>query len=113
MDSEHLVVLATIAGQEDGVALAEKLVAERLAACVQVIPGGTAVYRWQETQYVEPQVQLIIKTSQSAWKGLRARLLELHPDRVPDMLALPVVDGLPAYLAWISENTDPAAPQGR
>jgi len=104
MEAGYLVVLVTVASAEAGVALGRTLVEERLAACVQVIPGGTAIYRWQGELYTEPQAQLIIKTRRAAWPNLHARILELHSDETPEILALPVADGFPAYLAWLDEN---------
>ena len=107
MEAEPLVVLTTVATPEAAAQLARRLVEERLAACVQVMPGGTATYRWQGALYEEAQTQLIIKTTNSAWERLRARIVELHSDAVPEILALPVTDGLPAYLAWLGESTAP------
>ncbi|MGE5601851.1 MAG: divalent-cation tolerance protein CutA [Nitrososphaerales archaeon] len=109
MDAEYLVVLVTLATADAGVQLGRQLVEERLAACVQVLEGGTAVYRWQGELYVEPQAQLIIKTTAPAWERLRRRIVELHADEVPEILALPVPDGLPAYLSWLSESAGPSA----
>lgn len=105
MDSEYLVVLVAVSDVDAGVQLGRKLVEERLAACVQVMPSGTAIYRWQGELFVEPQVQLLIKTRKSVWQSLRARVVDLHPDEVSEILALPVVDGLPEYLGWLSEST--------
>jgi periplasmic divalent cation tolerance protein len=103
--SDALLVLVTIGEQEAGIRLGHTLVEERLAACVQVIPGGTAIYRWEGQVHAEPQVQLIIKTSGRIWPELRARILALHSDEVPEILALPVTDGLPAYLDWLKDMT--------
>ncbi len=103
MQAEHLVVLVTVADADAGLALGRALVDERLAGCVQVIPGGMAIYRWQGVLYADPQTQLIIKTRRAAWPALQARIAELHSDQVPEILALPVVDGLPAYLGWLDE----------
>jgi periplasmic divalent cation tolerance protein len=107
-DTEYIVVLCTVSdtqtgGREAAVALARALVEEHLAACVQVIPGGTAIYRWQGQLYTEPQAQLLIKTRADAWPCLRGRIVALHGDEVPEILALPVVDGHAPYLAWIDE----------
>jgi periplasmic divalent cation tolerance protein len=105
MDAEYLVVLVTAATAEAGVELGRQLVEEGLAACVQVLRTGTAIYRWQGQLYVDPQAQLIIKTTRAVWERLAARVVELHADEVPEILALPVVDGLPAYLSWLAEST--------
>ena len=84
---------------------------EALAACVQVIPGGTAIYRWQGKLNTDAMAQLIIKTRAAVWPALRNRIVELHDDEVPEILALPVSDGLPAYLRWVEEMTTAEAPE--
>ena len=100
----YLVVLVSVSDVKAGVALGRALVEERLAGCVQVIPGGTAIYRWQGVIYTDPQAQLIIKTRGAAWPALQTRILELHSDEVPEILALPVAAGLPTYLRWMDET---------
>jgi periplasmic divalent cation tolerance protein len=102
-DGEYLVVLISVSDAKAGVALGRALVEERLVGCVQVIPGGTAIYRWQGVLYTDAQAQLIIKTRRAAWPALQARIVELHGDDVPEILALPVADGLPAYLRWMDD----------
>jgi periplasmic divalent cation tolerance protein len=102
-ESEYLAVLVSVSDAKLGAALGRALVEERLAGCVQVIPGGTAIYRWQGVLYTDAQAQLIIKTTRAAWPALQARILELHSDEVPEILALPVQDGLPSYLRWMDE----------
>jgi periplasmic divalent cation tolerance protein len=101
--SDYLVVLVTTTVGEAGTALGQSLVEEGLAGCVQVISGGSAIYRWQGKVHVDPQAQLIIKTRAAVWPALRERILALHSDQVPEILALPVTDGLPAYLSWLDE----------
>jgi periplasmic divalent cation tolerance protein len=103
-ESGYLAVLVSVADAKAGTALGRALVEERLASCVQVIPGGTAIYRWQGVLYIEPQAQLIIKTKKATWTTLKARILELHDDETPEILALPVADGLPAYLRWMDDE---------
>ncbi len=102
-ESEYIAVLVSVSDAKLGVALGRALVEERLAGCVQVIPGGTAIYRWQGVLYTDAQAQLIIKTTMAAWPALQKRILELHSDEVPEVLALPVLDGLPVYLRWMDE----------
>ena len=116
METDYLVVLVAIADPAAGVQLGRTLVEEQLAACVQVIPGGTAIYRWQGTLYADPQTQILIKTRRAAWPALQARILALHSDETPEILALPVLDGLPAYLRWLDEMTagvQPAVPAAK
>jgi predicted alpha/beta superfamily hydrolase/uncharacterized protein involved in tolerance to divalent cations len=105
MSADYLVVLVTIPNAEDGMNLGQKLVEEELAACVQVIPGGMAIFRWLGKMHAEPQTQLLIKTRRGVWPALQSRILALHGDDVPEIVALPVADGLPAYLGWLDEMT--------
>lgn len=109
MDADYLLVFVSIADPAAGLALSRTLVEERLAACVQVIPGGTALYRWQGVLNTDPMAQLIIKTRADVWPALRDRIVALHSDETPEILALPVTDGLPAYLRWLDEMTGVAA----
>jgi periplasmic divalent cation tolerance protein len=111
VDQEHLVVLVTVSDAIGGEALGRALVEKGLAACVQVVPGGTAIYRWEGRVHVDPQVQLIVKTRRARWTELQEAIRSLHTDEVPEILALPVVDGLPAYLQWMAEVTAGAQTQ--
>ncbi|MBF0164349.1 MAG: divalent-cation tolerance protein CutA [Magnetococcales bacterium] len=81
--------------------LAEALVHEGLAACVHILPAGRSIYRWQGAVHKEAEWTLLIKTDHVRFVPLRTRLLVLHPYEVPEILALPVEDGNPAYLAWL------------
>ena len=110
MSADYLVVLVTVADAAAGVALGRTLVEEELAACAQVMPGGTAIYRWQGEMHADPQTQLLIKTRRGVWPALQSRILALHDDEVPEILALPVADGLPAYLGWLDEMTTAEVP---
>jgi predicted alpha/beta superfamily hydrolase/uncharacterized protein involved in tolerance to divalent cations len=105
MADDYLVVMVTVGDEARALALGRLVVEERLAACAQLLPPGTAVYRWEGAVHAEPQCQLLLKTRQAAWPALRDRILEAHDDQVPEILALPVADGLPAYLAWVTEMT--------
>ena len=87
--------------------LATHLVEERLAACVQVLPGLRSVYRWQGALERSEEVLLLIKTTRSRYPALQARLPQLHPYELPELLAVESVFGLPAYLQWVVESTRP------
>lgn len=88
--------------------MATAVVEERLAACVNLVPGLISIYRWQGQVKREPECLLLIKTSTDRFEPLRQRLRALHPYDVPEILALPVRDGDPDYLTWLTENTRPA-----
>jgi len=86
-------------------ALARTLVDERLAACVQIVPGTESVYRWQGKVEQAREYLLLIKTGKACWPFLRERLLQLHPYEVPELLALDILDGAPGYLEWVTGET--------
>lgn len=88
------------------------LVEERLAACVQQIPGVVSIYRWQGRVDETAEYLLQIKTVRSRLGALLARLRALHPYDTPEILAVPVVAGDESYLAWMTENTTDQPPQG-
>ena len=83
-----VIVLTTLAAEADAAALARTLVEERLAACVNVLPEMTSVYRWKGDIEQDRERQLVIKTSGETIEALRARLRELHPYELPEFLVL-------------------------
>jgi periplasmic divalent cation tolerance protein len=85
--------------------LGRTLVDERLAACVQVLPGAESIYRWNGAVESAAEILLILKTTRGRLDALQARLVALHPYEVPELVALPAVAGLPAYLHWVAEST--------
>jgi len=84
--------------------MARTLVEERLAACVSILTGVTSVYRWQGGVEQDGEQQLLIKTTPDRLAALEARLQELHPYDVPELLVLDVEQGGAAYLAWVHES---------
>lgn len=101
--SQYLIVTTTVADQPAADRLAEALVEERLAACVQSAPVRSC-YRWQGAIRHEAEIQLTIKTKASAAEALRARLLALHPYELPEVLIVPVWGGSAGYLSWLDES---------
>jgi periplasmic divalent cation tolerance protein len=85
--------------------LAEALVARRLAACVNILPGLTSVYRWQGVVERSSEHLLLIKSTSDRYDALEAAIRELHPYELPEVIAVEAAAGLPAYLAWIAEST--------
>ena len=83
--------------------IAQYLVTERLAACVNIIPSVTSVYIWQDELQCDHEVQLIIKTDSTKFKQLNERINELHPYDVVEVIALNIQQGDTHYLSWIAE----------
>ena len=86
-------------------ALAGALVELRLAACVNLLPGARSVYRWQEAVEHADETLLIAKTSQARYAELEAEVRRRHPYELPEILAVHLAGGLPAYLQWILDST--------
>ena len=87
--------------------LAAILVSERLAACVNVLPGVRSTYLWQGKLEQEDEVLLVIKTTRARYPALQARLPAVHPYELPELVAVEAVEGLPAYLQWVAEGSTP------
>ena len=102
---DSLVVLCTCPDEDTGRRIAEALVREHLAACVNRMPGVRSTYRWQGQVMDEPEVLLIIKTVKSRYDALEVRLKALHPYEVPEIIAIPVVAGSAQYLTWVAAET--------
>ena len=105
MNPEYVIVLTTVPIDADGSAFGRTLVEERLAACVNLLPQMTSMYRWEGQVEQDTEVQMIIKTSRERVAALWDRIRELHPYEVPEFVVLPIIDGNDAYLRWIGEST--------
>ncbi|TAL87761.1 MAG: divalent-cation tolerance protein CutA [Rhodanobacter sp.] len=96
-----LMCFCTCPDERSARVLAEALVGERLATCINQLPGVRSIYRWQGKVCSDHEVLLLIKTSAACFEALSARLLELHPYDLPELIAIPLELGHPAYLAWL------------
>ena len=85
--------------------IATALVEERLAACVQYLPGAVSTYRWQGRIERAAEVLLLIKTTRGRLPELQRRLPQLHPYELPELVAVEAAGGLPAYLDWVAAQT--------
>jgi periplasmic divalent cation tolerance protein len=102
--TDKIVVLCTCASEEEARKLAITLVEQRVAACVNVVSGIQSYYRWQGSVEQTGEFLLVIKSSRARFPELRAALETTHSYEVPEVIALPVVDGAPNYLNWIESN---------
>lgn len=102
---KYLLVMCNAPDAATARQLASILVAEQLAACVNILAPCLSVYRWQGQLEETEEIPLLIKTTQPAYAALQARLAELHPYEVPEIIALDIKQGLPAYLTWVSAGT--------
>jgi periplasmic divalent cation tolerance protein len=102
--TDKILVLSTCAGLDEARALAGKLVEERLAACVNLVPGVESVYHWQGTVEQSSEVLLVIKTRRSLLADLSKRIETLHTYTVPEVIAMPIVAGSEGYLFWLERE---------
>ena len=104
---EPVVVLITVPDEKAARKLAKPLVEEGLAACVNTVPGVRSIYRWEGKTCDEPEVLLIVKTRRACFEALERRVREVHPYSVPEVIALPIVEGSAPYLDWVAASTRP------
>jgi periplasmic divalent cation tolerance protein len=102
---DALIVFVTVPDPDVGARIGRTLVEERLAACVNVLPGLRSIYLWKDAVADEAEALCLIKTRPALFDRLEARLRELHPYDVPEILALKPVLGNADYLRWLTEAT--------
>ncbi len=105
MSLQPLLVYCTCPDHDTALRIAKALVDQQLAACVNVVPGLTSVYRWQGRTETAQEVLLLIKTRQAVYPELEAALLAMHPYELPEIIAVSLTHGLPAYLQWVETET--------
>jgi periplasmic divalent cation tolerance protein len=102
---QALLVLTNLADMASARLLARALVEQRLAACVNMLPAVQSVYRWNDVVEEAAEVTLLIKTTTARYDELEQAIRALHPYELPEVIAVPVSAGLPAYLGWIAQET--------
>jgi periplasmic divalent cation tolerance protein len=105
-----VVVFVTAPSAEVAAAIAQAVVGERLAACVNIVPGLRSIYAWQGKLCDDAEVLCIVKTRRALFPALRDRVAALHPYEVPEIIALPIADGSAPYLAWLQHETKTPSP---
>ena len=102
-----LIVLTNLPDAETARTLANTLVAERVAACVNMLAPCQSVYRWQGAIETATETPLLIKTTAARYPELEAAIRRAHPYELPEIVAVPIAHGLPGYLAWVAAETAP------
>jgi periplasmic divalent cation tolerance protein len=106
MTADYRLMFCTCPDEATAQAIAETLVGERLAACANLVPGIRSIYRWEGQIQRDSEVLLLIKTAAGRVPALTDRLRELHPYEIPEIISVPITEGLPDYLSWITTCTD-------
>ncbi|MEJ2635848.1 MAG: divalent-cation tolerance protein CutA [Calditrichia bacterium] len=104
MNAKYVLGFCTVPDAPLAGKIAKTLVEERLAACCNIIPGITSVYRWEKEVQTDSELLLLIKTSEERFDELKKRILELHPYDVPEIITTSISEGHIEYLKWIGEN---------
>jgi periplasmic divalent cation tolerance protein len=105
---ELILVFTNLPDRAAAMDLARKLVDERLAACVNVLGDCTSVYRWEGRNESVTEVPVLIKTLAQHYARLEQLIKSVHPYELPEIIAVPISSGLPAYLKWVAEETSAA-----
>jgi len=103
--AEEIVILITASSPEEGEKIARALVAEHLVACVNCIPGVRSFFFWEGKPQEAAEVLLVCKSTIALMEKIIERVRSLHSYTVPEIIALPIVSGLPSYLSWINDST--------
>ena len=104
--TDKIVILCTCSSEEEAERIARALVEARVAACANIVPRVRSIYRWQGAVEEAAECLLIIKSSRALFPALRAALEQAHSYEVPEIVALPIVEGAPKYLHWLDESLD-------
>jgi periplasmic divalent cation tolerance protein len=102
---ETILVISNLPDQESAEALAQAVIEQRLAACVNVLAPCTSVYRWQGKVETASEVPVLMKTTRERYGALEVAIAAHHPYELPEIIAVPLSAGLPAYLAWVASET--------
>jgi periplasmic divalent cation tolerance protein len=102
---QAILVLTNVPDMPSAVALGRQLVEQKLAACVNHIPGVQSIYRWQDAIEEASEITLLIKTTQLRYSELEAAIKASHPYQLPEIIVIPIAAGLSQYLEWIAAET--------
>ena len=102
--TDKIVVLSTCGSVEEAERIARGLLDKQLAACVNILPGIRSLYRWKGAIQDDQEILLVIKSSRPLFRELRAEIAKLHSYEVPEVIAIPIVDGSEGYLGWMAKE---------
>lgn len=103
--SNVVVVMVTTSNQDEAAKIAEHVVRSRLAACASTVPTVRSTYWWEGKIVNDQESLVLIKTTSDKYPSLQENIQTLHSYKVPEIIAIPVVEGLPTYLEWVNRET--------
>ena len=101
---DYCIVLCTCPDQASAEALATRLVENKLAACINIVPSITSIYQWKGKTEKGQELLLVIKSKPGAFESVKKAILEGHPYELPEIISIPLLNGFSNYLSWIDEN---------
>lgn len=101
----NIVVLITAGDQAEARSMASALVQEKLAACVNIVPGVESIYYWEGNICSDEEFLLVVKTRKALFPQLEERVREMHTYDVPEIIALPIEEGSQDYFNWLAKST--------
>ena len=104
ISNDVILVLTNLPDQESAEKLAQILVQEKMAACVNLLAPCTSFYEWQGQLEKSQEIPLLIKSIQKKYSLLESCILRHHPYELPEIISVPIDKGLPSYLNWVCEN---------
>ena len=103
--SKLIIILCTVPSKDEGTKIAQRLIQDELAACVNMTGSVSSIFKWKGEICSEEEYILIIKTRSDLFNKIKEEILSLHPYELPEIISLPISDGLDLYLQWIRDNT--------
>jgi periplasmic divalent cation tolerance protein len=103
--TQELIVFVTAPNNDEAERIADSVVSERLAACVNIVGGIQSIYRWEGEVTRDREILLIVKTTDERYAELERRVIELHTYTTPEIIAYRIERGFDAYLRWVREST--------
>lgn len=103
---ENIIVFITTSNEDEASKIARTLVESKLAACVNIVRNLRSIYRWQGKIEDESEILMIVKTQKRLFQSLAQKVREMHSYTVPEIIAMPVIEGSEDYLKWLKEVTD-------
>ena len=106
MTDKFQVILNTCPDKASAEKIATSLVENKLCACVNIVPGIESVYYWKGKIEKDQELLLVIKSTENAYPLIEKHILDIHPNELPEIIAVSIDNGLPEYLSWINKNTN-------
>ncbi|MCU6432184.1 divalent-cation tolerance protein CutA [Undibacterium sp. Jales W-56] len=103
-----LLVMTNVPDESIAQAIIQAVLEKKLAACVNVLPAVRSFYSWNGTPQLATEIALLIKTTEAKYIALQALIQSIHPYDVPEIIGIPIAQGLPAYLQWVLQETGSA-----